>query len=153
MKQITILVALSFLLMFQSASGEYERKRDSDDAILAHGESIIYSDFKAEEKEFTRVLEDLVELSTSNSPNGKGLSVIPIINPNQLKPSITIDTKTKNFFELLDIICILAGPDFTWGTSDKAVFVMLKGHPMKIKDPFEAKIPNQSEQDNPITRP
>ena len=148
MNRNLILLAFSFFVM-SCASVEYERKLESSENILDHGESIIYPTFKKEGMELTRVIEVLSERTMAYSQNGIGLSIILILNPNETNPLISLDTEGKNFFELLDLICIEAGPEYFWSATDAVVVQRKTSEGSNPIDPFETQKPNQSEVATP----
>jgi len=61
--------------------------------------------------------------------------------------------ENKNFFELLDLICIRAGPDYFWSATKGVVVLERDQGGTAPIDPFKKPKPNQPEQVNPITRP
>ena len=109
-----------------AAFGKYERELEGSEEILAHGESIIYPTFKKEKQKLSYMISDLVDQSMSNSPNGVGLSIVLLLDVKESNPLLSIDEEKKNYFELLDLICIKAGNEYHWSATADGVTVFRK---------------------------
>ncbi|HKK18212.1 MAG TPA: hypothetical protein VJ952_05975, partial [Opitutales bacterium] len=76
----------------------------TDDGLQDKLNKIIIPQVNFSGMELTRVIETLSELSAVYDPEGRGLNIVPIFNPNETNPRVNISLRNLNLDRILQFV-------------------------------------------------
>ena len=74
------------------------------DTLQRRMENIVIPEVNFNGMELTRVIETLFQLSREYDPEGVGVNIVPLFDPNQVNPRVNISLRSLNLDRILDFI-------------------------------------------------
>lgn len=128
-----VAVVLAFLLSLNTSAS-------ASSAIESKLEEIIIPQVNFSGMELTRVIEVLSELSAVYDPEGKGVNIVPLFDPNLSNPRVNISIKNLSLKRILGFVTNQVDATYSIGNDYVAINISTENQEEVVapRDPFAA---------------